>query len=151
MRLLTIALSIFSFSALACPQLSGTYPYCRSMTGNMEVDRDVVVSQNIVNGATEFTVSLTDSETNERSTDMVRADGVNRTISEQIPELGITVEYTTSATCAGNILVVNASTKFDGAPVGSVSSRVWKVGTELHQETKGEMMGQQIDELVICN
>jgi hypothetical protein len=150
MRFLTIALSFISFSVLACPQLSGSYPYCRSMTGNVEVDRDVVVSQAVVNGATEFTVSLTDSETNERSTDTVRADGINRTVSEQIPELGITVEYTSNASCAGNILLVNASTKFDGAPVGSVTSRVWKVGSELHQETKGEMFGEEVNESVVC-
>ena len=123
MRFLAIALSFFSFSALACPQLSGSYPYCRSITGDVEVDRDVVVSQGVVNGATEFIVSLTDSETNERSTEIVRADGVNRTFSEQIPELGMTVDYTTNASCLGNVLIVKASTKFNGAPVGSVTSR----------------------------
>ena len=64
MRTLTFVISLFSFSALACPNLSGLYPTCRSNNGNVDIDYDVQVTQAVVNGATEYIVSSTDAETN---------------------------------------------------------------------------------------
>ncbi len=150
MRILTLLLSIFSFSALACPNLSGIYPTCRSNNGNVDIDYDVQISQLEVNGATEYTVSSTDAETNERSTYATRADGVTRTESVEIPEFGVVVEIAANASCLSETLTVTTATSLQGNPMGSTLSKIWKVGNELHQETTGEMMGQPINELVIC-
>lgn len=151
MRIFTLALVVFSVNALACPNLSGLYPTCRSANGTVDVDYDVQITQSIVNGATEYTVSSTDAETNERSTYATRADGITRTESVEIPEFGVTVDVSATASCSGDTLLVTTATSLQGTPMGATSSRVWKVGNELHQETTGEMMGQPINELVICD
>ena len=150
MRTFTLVLSLFSYSALACPNLSGLYPTCRSNNGNVDIDYDVQVTQDVVNGATEFTVSSTDAETNQRSTYATRADGITRTESVEIPEFGVTVEVSATASCTSDTLLVATATNLQGNPMGATSSKIWKVGNELHQETTGEMMGQPINELVIC-
>ena len=150
MRIVIIALTFISFSALACPQLSGSYPNCRSVTNNNDVDYDIVVSQRIVNSAVEYTVSATDSETHERSTYSILADGITR--NEQIvdSDWGITFDISTNAKCMGDSLVVSTTTNLNGELYGNTISRIIKVGNEIYQETKGEMMGQSINDLVIC-
>lgn len=136
---------------MACPNLSGVYPTCRSQSGSVDIDYDVQITQAVVNGATEFTVTSTDAETNERSTYATRADGITRSETVEIPELGITVEVSATASCQANTLLVSTTSSLEGNAMGSTQSKIWKVGSELHQETTGEMMGQTINELVICN
>jgi hypothetical protein len=150
MRFIAIVLSLTSLSAFACPELKGNYNTCRTSNGEIELDYDVVVTQSIVNRATVYSVTSTDSETHERSTLNIIADGVSRTEQVEVPELGVELSVSTQARCSGRNLIVKTITMFAGTELGSTTSKVSKVSGKLHQETTGEFMGETINELVIC-
>jgi len=150
MRFLALILCVFSVNAIACPNLSGFYPTCRSNSGNTEVDYDVQVTQQNNNGVTVYSVSSTDSETNDRSSYQTIADGIERVDRVEIPEFGVVVDLKTIASCQGDTLIVETSTMLDGNSIGSTHSQIQKVGNQLHQATTGEMLGQEINDTVIC-
>ena len=76
MRLLAVALMLSSFSAFAaCPDLSGKYAVCRSTTGQSSGSTDMVVTQVTKNGVTTYTLVSTDDESQDRTTETLKADG----------------------------------------------------------------------------
>jgi hypothetical protein len=151
MRFFMIILSLTAFSAFACPELAGSYRTCHTANGEVELDYDVIVSQSVVNRVMIYSVTSTDSDTHERSSLDIIADGILRTEQIEIPELGAILDVSTQARCSGQTLVVNTTTRLNGAPAGTTTSLVSKVGEELHQETSGSFMGETVNELVVCN
>ncbi|MBY0517196.1 MAG: hypothetical protein K2P81_09820 [Bacteriovoracaceae bacterium] len=147
----TLALIAFiSTSAFACPNLTGSYTVCRSTTGATEGSSDVVVTQSVVNGATVYSLTSTDDETQERSSDSVIADGQVRTISETDSQSGLVIVTSTQASCVGNALVLKTSSSIQGQEIANVNMTVSKSGNTLSQVVSGQAFGQPINDTVNC-
>lgn len=151
MRSLAIAALFITTSALACPDLSGTYAVCRSQTGNGSDSTDMVITQSVTNKITTYTVTSTDAETNERTTETLKADGKTVTASETDPESGITIQLSTNVACNGNkALNINMKVIFNGEVASHVTTTVSKSGKTMTMVTKGTSMDEEINETVIC-
>jgi hypothetical protein len=150
MRFFIIILSLTTFSAFACPELAGSYRTCHTANGEVELDYDVIVSQLVLNRVMIYSVISTDSDTHERSSLDIIADGMLRAEQIEIPELGGILDVSTQATCSGEILIINTTTKLNDSLYGSTISRVSKIDHNLFQETTGTFMGEPINDLVVC-
>ncbi len=140
---------LVSLSALACPNLAGSYSVCRSETGNEADSTDVVVTQSIQNRVTVYTMTGTDDE-GSRTTQTIIADGKARTEKIEDEDSGLTFELVTQASCKGQALEMKISTKLQGQNLGSVTSVTSKRGSSLVTRTTGQMMGQTIKDTVTC-
>lgn len=146
MRSLVLASLFVSASAMACPDLSGTYPVCRSNT-NSNPDQNMVISQSVVDGVTVYSTTSTDSETGDVTTDTLAADG--KEVVETSPDgLPITLKYT--ASCTENALVMNLGMAIGADSIGTITASVTKEGNALVTRTTGTVMGEDVSEETIC-
>lgn len=150
MRSLAIALAFTSYSALAaCPKLEGTYAACRSTTGSMSESTEMVVTQKTKNGITTYTVTSTDSESQERKSEDMIADGKTRTETQNDPELGeITASMT--FTCSGPKVVGDMSVIAQGTPLIELHQEVSKNGSALEMDYAGTIFGMEFTDTLIC-
>ncbi len=146
MRSLVLASLFVSASAIACPDLSGSYPVCRS-NNDSNPDQNMVMTQEVVNGVTVYTSTSTDSETGETMTDTLTADG--REVETTSPDgMPITLKYT--ATCSGDALVLDLAASIGEDSIGTVKSSVTKEGNALVTRTTGNILGQDVTDETIC-
>jgi hypothetical protein len=150
MRLIIILSLAFSFSALACPNLSGNYPVCRSTTEVRADATDMIVKQQIQRGITIYEITSTDGDTQERQTEIFRTDGRNYNESQVDDENGWTLQTITNARCAGDILKISQTVKINGEIFAELKLDVTKVGGQLIQDVSGHMMEQEVSDKVIC-
>lgn len=143
MKFLIVAL--FSASAIACPNLAGTYQSCRSDDGSAE-SYDVVIAQS---GNT-FEVTSTDAESHERSTEMMVADGRVTTMTANDPTTGMTFTVSSSAVCTGNMVVVSTSVQTEGMEVAALTTQITRQGSAMVEVTSGTAMGQQVNSTSRC-
>lgn len=150
MRLLATLFAFTSFSAIAaCPNLSGTYATCRSTTGAMSGLTDMVVTQKNVNGVTLYTMTSTDNESQERTTDEIVADGITHSDTTIDPELGEVVGSFTYA-CSGPKLTGNVSVIASGSPLMEVNMEIQKKGSLLEMDYSGTAFGVGFSDTLIC-
>ncbi len=147
MRSLVLASLFVSASAIACPDLSGNYPVCRS-NSDSSPDQNMVMTQAVVNGATVYTSTSTDSVSGETTTDSLAADGKEVEVTADIGEMPLTIKYT--ATCSGEALVMDAAMSIEGQSIGTVKSTITKEGNALVTRTSGNVMGEDVAEEVVC-
>lgn len=151
MRLLSFIFIFVSSSALACPDLSGTYASCRSLTSSDSTSSDVVVSQRLVNGQTVYTVTASDDETAERSTENLQADGKVVVTKMTDPESGMEFDLYTLMACEGtNSLYIASRIIFQEQTLGTIVTNIKKEGSSLRMTSKGKAMDQEINEESIC-
>ena len=150
MRTLAIVLAFTSFSAFAaCPNLEGTYAACRSTTGSMSESTDMVVTQKTQNGVTTYTVTSTSSETQERSSEEMIADGKTRTETTNDPELGeITASIT--FTCSGPKVIGNMVATVEDMTLFEINQEVQKNGSALEMDYTGTIFGMEFTDTLIC-
>lgn len=148
MRSLVLASLFVSASAVACPDLSGNYPVCRSNVPDSTPDQNIVISQAVSNGVTTYTTSSTDSETGETTTESIAADGKVIEVEANPDGLPIAMKY--SASCADNSLVMDVSLSVEGMDIGSAKSTLTKEGNALVTRTTGNILGEEIAEETIC-
>jgi hypothetical protein len=149
MRVLAISALFVSLSAMACPDLAGTYLTCRSTITSRVGDTDMVVAQSIINGVTVYSISAVSDESGEREVTTINADGKKYT--EQFePQEGFRVVVTSSATCEGNVLKVKINTKLNGENQGDLTMDVSKNGNQINQAIYGEVFGENVSDNVIC-
>jgi hypothetical protein len=147
MRSLFLATMFISVSAVACPDLSGSYPVCRTNSADSKPDQNMVMTQEVVNGVTVYTSTSTDSETNETITDTLAADG--KEIEATSPDgLPITLKYT--ASCADEALVLDLAASIGEERIGTVQSKITKEGNALVTRTTGNILGEDVTEETIC-
>lgn len=150
MRLLTIAALLVSTSAFACPNLTGTYATCRSTTGATSGSTNLVVTQKIQNKVTVYTVTSTDDETQQRTTETYKADGKTVVETETSPDFG-TVEFATTATCnAQKSLDIKVKFSMNSEEFALVTSSISKNNNKITMTTKTQSMGEEQKETVIC-
>lgn len=150
MRICGLALLFVSFSALACPDLSGTYARCVSASGTSSNTSDVVISQALSGGITTFTVTETMEEDGSRETSTIVADGVPRTESEETD--GMVIDSTTTVSCEGSsALMMGTEISMSGMSIGAINVRSTRSGASLVHTMSGNIMGQEINDTITCN
>ena len=147
MRFIGLALAFASFSAMACPNLSGSYARCVSASGQGNTT-DSVVTQSATGGVTTYTVTETDDESGERSTTQVVADGVARTETDTSGDFPVTSVTTTS--CQGDALVINVVMSVSGTDIGNIDMNSQRSGNVLTHVMSGSIMGQEISDTIVC-
>ncbi len=147
MRSLLLASIFISASAIACPDLAGNYPVCRSNTDS-KPDQNMMITQEILNGVTVYTSTSTDSESGETSTDTISADGKEVEETADVGGVPLTMKYT--ATCSGEALVMDAGLSIEGQSIGTVQSTMTKEGNALVTRTTGNLLGEDVSEETVC-
>jgi hypothetical protein len=150
MRFIALLVLVSSFSALACPNLAGKYAVCRSTTGVRAGSSDTIITQSVQNGITVYSITATDEDTQERETTILRADGRNYTTSETDEETGWTMQTTTSARCAGNMLKITATVRMEGQEFARLTMDITRNGRQMIEVVKGQMMGMPVEDRIIC-
>jgi hypothetical protein len=150
MRFLALATFIISSSALACPNLAGTYTTCRSTTGQSPGSTNMIVSQSVTNKITTYEVSATNNETNEREQETYRADGIIQTQVILDPETGITLETSSKISCSATTLSIDLNVKLNDEAEGYANIKVVKVGSQLIVDSTTFNGEETIVEKEIC-
>lgn len=150
MRALFIALTLASTSAFACPQLAGTYKECRSTTGNSSGSTDMVVSQSVQNKVSTYTVTATNNDSQERETEIYKADGKAVVESIEDTDSGMIFQTSTVVSCSGNVLNINIDMKLNGMKIGYSKVKVSKNGKQLIIDSKNFDGEEEVTDKEIC-
>ena len=150
MRLLAVVVAFSSFSAFAaCPNLAGKYSACRSTSGTMSGSNDVVVTQKVKNGITTYTITSTDDESQERSTEELIADGKTRTTKETDPDMGEIVS-TSTYSCSGVKVVGKQTMSVQGEILMDMTQEIQKKNATVEIDMYGNAFGQEMQDTLIC-
>lgn len=148
MRFCTMALLLASFSAMACPNLTGNYNKCVSLHDGSTVSTDLVMSQSVEGGVTTFSSEETEPEYGNRESTKFIADGAERVESDDMD--GTTLTTTIIAVCEGDALVINNRLFMDGMPLGNRSTTLSKDGDKLVSVLSQTVMGNEASVTVVC-
>lgn len=128
---------LLSFSAPACPDLSGLYTNCQSTDPDSQEDK-VLIEQSTDSGITTYKMNneifITDGKTYTTS-----YDGQD----ELIVKL--------SSTCSSTELIVNNRMMIDTEVVSEFKLRIKRSGNKLIQTLKGESSMGSLDEIITCS
>lgn len=150
MRALWPSIVFVSTSVFACPDLSGKYAVCRSLNDNSVLSTDMIVTQTTRNKITTFNVAATNASTQERETEIYKADGRISTDIFRDPDTGMSLETKTVAVCKGATLDINVEVKLDGELFGTSKVKVTRNGPELVMETLYNTDGEEKTDTEIC-
>ncbi len=144
MRSLILASLFVSASAMACPDLSGTYAACRQSDGTI-TDTDMVITQAVQAGVTVYSTTSTDAESGETSTDEIITNG---NVVTQTDESGITMS--SSAACVGDAVMMKVNIKYQGQDLGTATIETKKEGNALVSRTSGTINGETVEDMSVC-
>jgi hypothetical protein len=147
MRSLVLTSLLLSATAIACPDLSGSYPVCRSHDPEQKPDQNMVVTQTVENGVSIYNMTATDGETEQTVTQSFRADGRDY---PQISYDGPSIDVSYSTSCIGESLVVAVKISAQESSAGALTSTMTKEGNALITRTTGNVMGIEVSEETIC-
>lgn len=151
MRFFALTVLLLSTSAMACPDLSGKYASCRSETGTSAGSSNVTVTQKLENRVTVITMTSTDNDTHEETTETYRADGKTVVARQTDPSSGMTAELATTVTCNANTsLDIKMKLSVQGEELAVINSSVTKSGKTLRMVSKSVSMGEVTNETIIC-
>lgn len=150
MRALVIFALTVTTSAMACPELAGTYARCQSNVPDSQSNStDVVLTQSVVNGINIFELTETAEATGERETSSFPADGVTYE-GEQAPD-GLPISANVTISCRGTEALTFKNDIFlAGQPVGVFNTEVTKQGGRLFKRLTGNLFGTEINEEIVC-
>lgn len=136
---------LFSFSAFACPDLSGSYSVCRSSNVETPDMFNVVVSQRLEGDATVYSISSNLEEAE------YKTDGVPTVAEVTEPTTGMTFRVTSTSRCDGQrVLVIKTDLAINGEHMGSVSTDVTKSGDTLTMVMTGYPDGETVSDTMEC-
>lgn len=137
MKTLLIA-SLFSFSALACPNLNGNYKICKTVEG-MDIEYAEFSVMQRQDGKTHIFHISSINDMGDRQIDTYKADG--KIYEQNVDDVTIT----TQASCSKNELTV-ISKVYDS----NLTVKLSKVDSQLVQKISGFMFGKEFSSLVVC-
>lgn len=150
MRIWLFSTLLISSSVIACPNLAGTYRSC--VSSSQESQPSLKVTQETVNDVVVYTITSTDTQTNENLVETYKADGKVVTASETDPETGDIMKITSTVSCVGSkSLKIKLDVLFNDSLVSDILTTASKNGNTLTVMTKGTTMGENINETVVCN
>jgi hypothetical protein len=136
---------LISGSALACADLVGDYPLCRS-------DRNILmegVDLSVRETNTGFSFSFLQDGYSERSDEVFHTDGILKTRS-WTTETGAQLVENKTSFCLGRALVVNLHVTRDGLNYVKSTSRYFRRGNQLIQESRGFVGSLAFTDRLIC-
>ncbi len=150
MRLSVLVLLSFSLQAVAaCPDLSGIYKNCRSLTDQNPVAQ-ITVEQKIVNKITNYTFSTQEIEVESIRVEKYIADGKTKIVSDTDADTGITIKTETLTSCVNNVLNIKMNATLDSEAFANITIKATKVGTKLTQVFSGVSMGEAVNDTIVC-
>jgi hypothetical protein len=150
MRTLALAALLISSSALACPDLSGTFAVCRSLVTNSTDMYDMTLSQSVSNGVTTYTMKSQDLMGNTIE-ETYKADGKTVTVTETDLDTGMLISLSTRASCQGTrALNIDMNLTFAGENAAKLNVVISKIGNKVTMVTTGTEMGETANDTVIC-
>jgi hypothetical protein len=149
MRFLALTAVLFSFSSMACPNLAGEYLSCRSLTGSTEAPVNMKITQKLDGGVTIYDVTSTDSETNDSSTESYRADGKMYSSTTVDPDFGTMVQSMTT-TCKKDSVSIVGKITMSGQVAVTFTLEQKKINGQLISTMKGQMMGEDLADTIVC-
>lgn len=150
MRASFIAASLFSFSALACPQLSGSYMVCTNSNGQESEMSKVMIEQKVINRITHYTIRSQDPRSGDEREENYIADGKLKVSTMTDTDTGTVVRTETKASCQGNFLNLSLSVTIDGQSLAKIFTKVSKENNSLVQVFSGESMGEAVSYTSVC-
>jgi hypothetical protein len=144
-----LLLLIIAVPSYACPNLSGNYPLCRSLSEQQEYQRNLSIEQKTANKITQYTFNYIDEDEDEVA-EIYKADGKTKVEIQKDPDTGVILRSETTASCQGDELLLKFRVKLDNTDFAKLQVRVFKKNNKLHQLTKGESMGEEINDEVVC-
>ena len=150
MRALLMTSVLLSTTAIACPNLAGTYATCRAIHGHASGSTNMIVSQKVQSRVTTFKVSAKNNETQETESEVYIADGKTRTEVDADPDSGMTLRTSRTISCLGTTLNINMNATLDGQSVGSTAIKVYKNGKQLIVDSKNFDGEETVIEQEIC-
>lgn len=148
MRLIALSMVLAASSAMACPDLTGSYKNCRSTTGQGLTYHDVVMKQRTDEGITTYTLTMVSDEDNEVSEDVMVTDGKTRTQTDE-SDLGKLV-LTSTSSCEGSVLHNMASMSLDGEKVAEVMTMFSKENGTMTYSLEGQVFGLPANDTIVC-
>lgn len=142
MRALPLLALFISTSIYACPNLSGAYKACKSLSG--ETTEGVTFSQSNINGITIYHTSSIKSETGETETDEITADGLMRSETDEDGYRSDSKAY-----CQGDLLILEGTFE-QGKISGRTYAETKKEGGKLITKVSATVAGQQFQDTMIC-
>lgn len=145
-----LAIAFLTSTALACPDISGRYNVCVSSSGETGNSKDVVIEQKVINKIHNITITSTDEETQQRSSDSYKADGKTWMTKTTDPETGFVLVSHTSTTCNDQFISIKSSMTLNGEHMSTMNLKMTKINGELIQEISGDSLGSEISDKVNC-
>ncbi len=150
MRTIALLTLMTSLSALACPELSGKYANCRSTTDQYTEATNLEVTQTLTNEITTYSLISRDDETQEETTEVVKANGKTTSTTVTDTDSGTTVKTYITGSCTSSAFSMRVAIYMDNEQVANVTTRYTKVGKQLHQQLTGTAMGEAVNDKIIC-
>lgn len=150
MKNLVWGLVLVSFSTLACPNLTGTYLKCSSLTGQPADISDLKIEQNMINGTTVYEIHSKDPSTGDLKTERYEANGVPVVTTIPDAESGTSVTTETTASCKRDDLNLSLKITMDSNKIADLKVKVNLKNGQLTQIYSGESMGEPVNDTIIC-
>jgi hypothetical protein len=150
MKWFLLALIFIPMTVLSCPQLAGKFSNCVSQNGSQSGTSSFTITQRLLNGATVYTISTFDSETNSDITESVTANGSMITRTETDSETGMVIESSFQTTCKNNQLEIKSKASASGQIIADYSMVFQKDGPALKVVYSGVVFEEPINDIVTC-
>lgn len=146
-----IGVLLISATALACPQLAGTYKICKNQAGQVTSMTNLTISQDYVSGDVVYSISSTDRETGEVTSELFYANGVTSLASENDPESGAAIKTATTARCIGDALMADINISVASQSFMKASFNFSKIGyAVVNKSTLTDESGQSVTDVTTC-
>lgn len=147
--ILICSLAVFSFSAYACPELSGHYGNCQSEI--RALSGEYLIEESVNEGTLYYFVQKTNPEENEEVTsETFRTDGVKVSRKEKVPQYGLTVRIDTRSVCRGDVVESKSDVFSLGLKVGSFLSKMSRVEGKLLLTIDGGYLNREVHKHITC-
>lgn len=150
MKYLIVASILISTAAFSCPDLSGTYAFCRSKNNILIESTDLVVDQQILNGITHYSLSYLQDGMTDRDGYTLIADGIPSK-EEWISETGVRFVSVTMARCMNDKLYLESDITADGNNWKKDQNWIVRKGARMIQTSKGVVGSMAFTDVLTCN
>jgi len=149
MRSLFFLSAFISLPTLACPNLTGVYKICHSLS-NQNTISQVTVVQKIVNKFNQYTITTQEAQVDNVRVEKFVADGKVKTVADTDPDTGIILKTETVTTCQNDVLNIQMDATLDSESFANITIKASKNGKQMIQVISGVSMGEPISDSIIC-
>ena len=146
-----LSLVLISTSSFAsCPDLTSLTKVCRSSTGQTPGNIDQSITQELIDGVTNYIITFTSNQSGELVTKTLIADGKSRREIAVDEDTGISLLTVTTVTCSGDALLAHETAFIDGQFLGILDVKTTKSKNIVTSVYEGIRWGRDVDDTVVC-